>query len=205
MHTMNTVRLRVHIAPVGFEIDRIIVPAINMRADKVWLIAHANLSEDKARPFLEKIRKLTPIQSLKQQNRYSSFHKKNDYKIEKLKIFPDELVKRQSIAWRYSSLLAEVCEVPTIMPDHTSAWAQYTLILKDRENMQSRLNAAGIPSVVYYPIPLSRQLGYQKFPCVSTEVNTSEQLSKKVLSLPMHPYLTDDEITKVNNIIMLSV
>ena len=57
MHTMNTVRLRVHIAPVGFEIDRIIVPAINMRADKVWLIGHSNLSADKARPFLEKIRK----------------------------------------------------------------------------------------------------------------------------------------------------
>ena len=57
MHTMNTIRLRVHIAPVGFEIDRIIVPAINMRADKVWLIGHSNLSEDKARPFLEKIRK----------------------------------------------------------------------------------------------------------------------------------------------------
>ena len=53
----NTVKLRVHIAPVGFEIDRIIVPAINMRADKVWLIGHANLSSDKARPFLEKIRK----------------------------------------------------------------------------------------------------------------------------------------------------
>lgn len=111
--------------------------------------------------------------------------------IEKLKIFPDEFVKRQSIAWRYSTLLAEVCEVPTIMPDHTSAWAQYTLILKDRENMQSRLNAAGIPSVVYYPIPLSRQLGYQKFPCVSTGVNTSEQLSKNVLSLPMYPYLSE--------------
>ena len=61
MHTVNTiantVRLRVHVAPVGFEIDRIIVPAINMRADKVWLIGHSNLSDDKARPFLEKIRK----------------------------------------------------------------------------------------------------------------------------------------------------
>jgi hypothetical protein len=50
-------KLRVHIAPVGFEIDRIIVPATNMRADKVWLIGHSNLSQDKARPFLEKIRK----------------------------------------------------------------------------------------------------------------------------------------------------
>ena len=50
-------KLRVHIAPVGFEIDRIIIPATNMRADKIWLIGHNNLSQDKARPFLEKVRK----------------------------------------------------------------------------------------------------------------------------------------------------
>ena len=54
---VNTLKLRVHIAPVGFEIDRIVIPARKMRADKVWLIAHSNLSHDKARPFLEKIRK----------------------------------------------------------------------------------------------------------------------------------------------------
>jgi len=53
----NKLKLRVHIAPVGFEIDRIVIPAKKMRADKVWLIAHSNLSEDKARPFLDKIRK----------------------------------------------------------------------------------------------------------------------------------------------------
>ena len=53
----NIMKLRVHIAPVGFEIDRIIVPAVKMRADKVWLIGHSNLSEDKARPFLNKIKK----------------------------------------------------------------------------------------------------------------------------------------------------
>jgi len=53
----NMMRLRVHIAPVGFEIDRIIIPAKQLRADKVWLIGHSNLSEDKARPFLDKIRK----------------------------------------------------------------------------------------------------------------------------------------------------
>jgi hypothetical protein len=58
VHTMtSTLKLRVHIAPVGFEIDRIIIPAKKMRADKVWLIGHSNLSDDKARPFLEKIRK----------------------------------------------------------------------------------------------------------------------------------------------------
>ena len=53
----NMMRLRVHIAPVGFEVDRIIIPAKQMRADRVWLIGHSNLSDDKARPFLEKIRK----------------------------------------------------------------------------------------------------------------------------------------------------
>ena len=58
VHTMaNTLRLRVHIAPVGFEIDRIVIPARKMRADKVWLIAHNNLSQDKTRPFLEKVRR----------------------------------------------------------------------------------------------------------------------------------------------------
>ena len=58
VHTMkNMMRLRVHIAPVGFEVDRIIIPAKKMRADKVYLIGHSNLSEDKARPFLDKIRK----------------------------------------------------------------------------------------------------------------------------------------------------
>ena len=57
VHTMaNTLRLRVHIAPVGFEIDRIVIPARKMRADKVWLIAHNKMSEDKARPFLNKVR-----------------------------------------------------------------------------------------------------------------------------------------------------
>ena len=61
MHTIDTMtnimKLRVHIAPVGFEIDRIVVPAVKMRADKVWLIGHNNLSEDKARAFLDKIKK----------------------------------------------------------------------------------------------------------------------------------------------------
>tara|TARA_Y100000590_G_scaffold75389_1_gene83249 strand:- start:13338 stop:14135 length:798 start_codon:yes stop_codon:yes gene_type:complete len=58
VHTMkNTLKLRTHIAPVGFEIDRIIIPAKNMRADKVILISHDNRNSDKARPFLEKIKK----------------------------------------------------------------------------------------------------------------------------------------------------
>ena len=62
MHTVDTmkeiVNLRVHIAPVGFEIDRIIIPAVKMKADKVWLVAHDNVAEDKASKYRQKIEKL---------------------------------------------------------------------------------------------------------------------------------------------------
>ena len=54
----SNLKLRVHIAPVGFEIDRIVIPAKKMRADKVWLIGHDQRTSDKARPFLEKVRKI---------------------------------------------------------------------------------------------------------------------------------------------------
>ena len=62
MHTIDTimpgnVRLRVHIAPVGFEIDRVVIPAIEMKADKVYLLRHDNYAEDKSGPYLEKIAK----------------------------------------------------------------------------------------------------------------------------------------------------
>ena len=81
MHTIDTMtnimKLRVHIAPVGFEIDRIIVPAVKMRADKVWLIGHSNLSEDKARPFLNKIKKTLEAKNIEVKettaNRYRLF------------------------------------------------------------------------------------------------------------------------------------
>jgi len=57
--------LRVHIAPVGFEIDRIVIPAKNLKADKVWLLIHENASEDKAGPFVEKIKKQLSKQKIK--------------------------------------------------------------------------------------------------------------------------------------------
>ena len=62
MHTIDTnmkniVNLRIHVAPVGFEIDRIVIPAVRMKADKVWLIVHDNVSEDKAAKYREKIEK----------------------------------------------------------------------------------------------------------------------------------------------------
>ena len=114
--------------------------------------------------------------------------------IEKLKLFPQELKLRSSVAEAYNNLLNDICNVPIVLPENTTAWAQYTIQLEGRDSLQMKLREYGVPSVVYYPIPLSRQLGYRKYPSVSSGVETSEQLAKSVLSLPMHPYLTASEL-----------
>jgi dTDP-4-amino-4,6-dideoxygalactose transaminase len=110
--------------------------------------------------------------------------------IEKLKIFDQEIILRQRVASRYSSALGSYCRVPKLIPEVTSAWAQYTLILDDRDRVQSRLKELEIPSVIYYPIPLTKQLGYTKYPQVLSQTPVSDTLSSSVLSLPMHPYLS---------------
>ena len=116
--------------------------------------------------------------------------------IEKLKIFPGELIKRSDIAKKYNESLCNIFKVPVLEKDVTSAWAQYTVISKNRDYDKSRLQSVGIPSVIYYPITLSKQLGYKHFPSVSSGTNVSESLSKNVLSLPMHPYI-DAESHKI--------
>ena len=121
--------------------------------------------------------------------------------IEKLKIFNKELILRAQVAGRYSSSLAEHFKVPRLSPNITSAWAQYTLIVDDRQSMQAKLNSSGIPSVVYYPIPLSKQGGYEHYPRVSSRTDVSEALALSVLSLPMHPYL--EEVSQDNIITKL--
>ncbi len=74
----------------------------------------------------------------------------------------------------------------------TSTWAQYTLQVEDRAKFQADLKAAGVPTAVYYPIPLSRQKAYAHYPAAPTPI--SEALCGQVVSLPMHPYL--DEATQ---------
>lgn len=114
--------------------------------------------------------------------------------IEKLKIFPEELERRGTIAQRYSKTLAHSnrIRVPRVIDGASSTWAQYTIQVPDRDRLQSDLKAKGIPSAIYYPIPLSQQKAYSAFP--TAPVPVSERLSRTVISLPMHPYL--DEATQ---------
>ena len=111
--------------------------------------------------------------------------------IEKLKIFPEEIIARNTAAARYSSALADVATVPRAGHQATSVWAQYTLRLKPgrRDSFAAALKAQGIPTAIYYAKPLHRQAAYRGFPVVDGGLPASEQLAAEVISLPMHAYL----------------
>lgn len=111
---------------------------------------------------------------------------------EKLAIFDDELEARDRIARRYSDALKAVVEVPNVIAGGFSAWAQYTLKIANRDAVQARLKEAGVPTMVYYPIPMNRQSGYVGCPVVTGGVPVSDRLAGQVLSLPMHPYMDDE-------------
>jgi dTDP-4-amino-4,6-dideoxygalactose transaminase len=117
--------------------------------------------------------------------------------IEKLKIFDDEIEKRNQVARRYNDAFAgsNRIKTPPVIEGAVSTWAQYTLQVADRAKFQAALKDRRVPTAVYYPIPLSRQPAYARYPSAPTPV--SEALSGHVVSLPMHPYLdqsTQDRI-----------
>jgi dTDP-4-amino-4,6-dideoxygalactose transaminase len=117
--------------------------------------------------------------------------------IEKLEIFPDEIAARQRAADYYSSRLGAGRQPPVLIDGATSVWAQYTIQLDGRDGVQEACRSGGIPTAIYYPIPLARQTGYRHYPAVPGGTPVSETLAHRVLSLPMHPYLereTQDRI-----------
>ena len=114
--------------------------------------------------------------------------------IEKLAVFPEEIEARQRAADRYAFMLGNAVEAPRLSEGATSVWAQYTIKLDQRDAVQAACKAAGVPTAIYYPIPLSQQTGYRDFPTGPGGTSVSETLSRRVLSLPMHPYL--DESTQ---------
>lgn len=116
--------------------------------------------------------------------------------IEKLKIFPEEIVARDRVAHRYNEGLKDVAITPTVPAGSTSVWAQYTIRLAAgrRDAFAAALKAEGIPTAIYYPIPLHLQQAYKNYPVGKGGVAVSARLAGEVISLPMHAYL--DEATQ---------
>ncbi|WP_420547792.1 DegT/DnrJ/EryC1/StrS family aminotransferase [Curvivirga sp.] len=117
--------------------------------------------------------------------------------LEKLEIFPRELEQRVALAAKYNHILSDYCITPELNEDKTSSWAQYTIRLDNRDEVVKGLSENNIPAVVYYPIPLHKQIGYQSYLTVSTGLKKSEELAETVMSLPMHPYMEEDELVKI--------
>ena len=124
--------------------------------------------------------------------------------LEKLTIFDDELAARARVAERYSSVLEGAVEVPPADAASTSAWAQYTVRLAWRDSVAERLRVAGIPTAVYYPCPLHRQPAYRD-DASTRELPVADELAATVLSLPMHPYLEEDQQDAVTGALLEAV
>jgi dTDP-4-amino-4,6-dideoxygalactose transaminase len=111
--------------------------------------------------------------------------------IEKLAIFEDELAERQRIAGRYAAGLGRSVAVPAVPQGSISSWALYTIRTSRRDELQRSLAERGIRTEIFYPRPLHMQPPYRDYPIAPGGLPVTERLKDEVLSLPMHPYLTE--------------
>jgi dTDP-4-amino-4,6-dideoxygalactose transaminase len=117
--------------------------------------------------------------------------------LEKLAIFADEIDARNAIADRYAQVLEGAVRTPRVIEGGVSTWAQYTIESEARDELGAHLRKAGIPTAQYYPKPLHLQTAYRDFPVGAGGMRVSEDVARRVISLPMHAYLdhaTQDKI-----------
>jgi UDP-2-acetamido-2-deoxy-ribo-hexuluronate aminotransferase len=111
--------------------------------------------------------------------------------------FDWEVDQRIRIGARYSQLLRNHCSVPEVSRGNTHVYAQYTIRTENRDEVGERLKAAGIPTAVYYPKCVHEQPVFAPYGCKFGDFPESERASKEVISLPMHPFLTESEQDRV--------
>lgn len=115
----------------------------------------------------------------------------------KLDLFKREVELRERVAQKYNQALQGCVTLPFIEPHNQSIYAQYTIQVDNRSEVQQKLQEKGIPTAVHYPVPLHKQPVFKDFHCISSDLSVSEFLADRVMSLPFHPYLTDEEIAFV--------
>ena len=117
----------------------------------------------------------------------------------KLPYYTQELAGRQQVAQRYTDTLSDRLQMPVIRSNRSSAWAQYTVRVNNRDALQAKLKDYGIPTAVHYPMPLHLQECFQYLNYKQGDFPASEQASKEVMSLPMNSFLTDKEIKNISD------
>jgi len=119
----------------------------------------------------------------------------------KFDIFAEEIELRQKVAQYYERNFRETeLQAPVIPPDSLSAWAQYSVLAKDAEHrtaVQDKLKEAGIPTAIYYPKPLHLQKAFSSLEYQAGAFPVSEDCASKIFSLPMHPYLKEEDQERI--------
>ena len=115
----------------------------------------------------------------------------------KLKAFKEyELVDVNNVAARYTEKLKDVVKTPVVPESFYSSWAQYTIQVENKEvraKLQAALKACDIPTAIYYPIPMHRQTAFNYLNLDENRCPVSDQLADTVISLPIHPYLSESD------------
>lgn len=122
--------------------------------------------------------------------------------LEKLEIFEDEIKRRHRVAARYTEKLGEKYSVQRIPARHVSVWAQYSLLSGDRDGDLDRLKEHGIPTAIYYPTPLHLQEAFQNVCYSPVPLTHSERVCRQIFSLPMHPYLSEEDQDRIVEILL---
>lgn len=117
--------------------------------------------------------------------------------LQKLTIFADEIAARNRVAERYARGLEGVVRTPRVIEGGVSVWAQYTIETDDRDGLAAALREQGIPTAAYYPIPIHRQAVYAGYPTAPGGLPVTEAKAGRVLSLPIHAYLSEDDQAQI--------
>jgi dTDP-4-amino-4,6-dideoxygalactose transaminase len=119
----------------------------------------------------------------------------------KLGVFEGELERRQEVADLYTKALAGAVETPQVPAGYRSAWAQYSILSDRRDAIAAALKDEGVPTAIYYPIPMHLQAAYRQHGRGEGSCPVSERLAQRVLSLPMHPYLDAATVERIAGIV----
>lgn len=126
----------------------------------------------------------------------------------KLDVFDFEIEQRNRVANEYTRHLSKIVKTPIVEKDFTSVWAQYTIVLPeniDREKIIEQMKNADIPTMIYYAKPMHMQGAFEYLGYKDNDFMVAKEISNRVLSLPMHPYLTNEEIETISQTLILSI
>ena len=116
----------------------------------------------------------------------------------KLAVFADEIERRNAVADRYNAALESIVErIPHVPDGVVSTWAQYTVEVAEPDALQASLRERGVPSARYYPVPIHRQTAYRGYPIGGNGLPNTEAAMERVISLPMHAYLSEEDQARV--------